>query len=104
MVLTDELLEAALNYLNITWASEDAGITNKVSGILHRGMRYLSDIAGDELEFSLDGTDTALLFDYARYAMADSLEDFQVNYLHELLALRARTEGEQYVAEQTDFS
>lgn len=100
MIVSDELISDALNYLNITWADEDQGIKTKVSGILQRGMQYLNDIAGKDLDFQESATHTGLLLDYARYAMADSLEDFQKNYLHELLALRIRTEGERYVYEQ----
>lgn len=83
------LLDDAKNYLDVTW--EDPGTDEKLSGILRRGMNYLDEIAGAPLDFSQEGQPRALLFDYARYARANALDDFQGNYKHELLALHMKS-------------
>lgn len=81
----NELLSEAKNYLDITW--EDEGTDRKLSGILRRGMAYLDEKAGANLDYSIEGQPKALLLDYARYARANALDEFQINYLHEILSL-----------------
>lgn len=98
MQLTDEILLSARNYLNITW--NDAEENEKLSGILSRGMRYLDHIAGAELDYEVEDDPRALLFEYARYARAEALDEFQGNYLHELLGLQIREEVNRYDSEQ----
>lgn len=99
MALPDGLLEAARNYLDITW--EDAAGDEKLSGILARGMRYIDTLAGAAQDYSAEDAPRALLLDYVRYVRADALDEFQVNYLHELLALRIREEIAYFEAEQS---
>ncbi|WP_242969846.1 hypothetical protein [Butyricicoccus porcorum] len=98
--MTDEILFAARNYLNITW--NDAGENEKLSGILSRGMQYLNQIAGTELDYEAEDSPKALLFEYARYVRAEALDEFQSNYLHELLSLQIREEAKRYDSEQSD--
>jgi hypothetical protein len=85
-----QLLAAAKNYLDITW--DDPGGDRKLSGILGRGMKYLDGIAGRELDYSTEDKPRELLFDYARYVRSNALDEFQGNYLHELLALQISEE------------
>lgn len=94
MALPDGLLQAAQNYLDITW--EDADGDRKLSGILERGIKYLDGIAGAALDYTAEDAPRALLFDYARYARADALGEFQANYVHELLGLQIREEVARY--------
>ena len=88
MALPGGLLESARNYLDITW--EDAEGDSKLSGILERGIQYLNGIVGTSLDYLAEDTPRALLLDYARYVRSDALDEFQTNYLHELLALQIR--------------
>lgn len=99
MALPDGLLEAARNYLDITW--EDAAGDEKLCGILARGMRYIDTLAGAAQDYSAEDAPRALLLDYVRYVRADALDEFQVNYLHELLALRIREEIAYFETEQS---
>lgn len=99
MALPDGLLEAARNYLDITW--EDAAGDKKLAGILARGMKYLNGVAGADLDYETEDAPRALLFDYTRYVRADALDEFQANYLHELLALQIREEAKRVDSEQT---
>lgn len=90
--ITGTLLADARNYLDITWDDPDGD--RKLSGILERGMRYLDRAAGRELDYMAEDAPRALLFDYARYVRADALEEFQDNYLHELIGLQMHTEAQ----------
>lgn len=93
MTNPEAVLEAARNYLDITW--EDPEGDQKLTGILSRGMAYLDRISGMDLDYTQEEKPRELLFDYARYARANALDEFQGNYLHELLALRVWSEVRQ---------
>lgn len=81
-----DLLTDARNYLDITWTDGDTD--RKLEGILRRGMNYLDGKAGAGLDYAEEGQPRALLFDYARYARANALDEFEGNYLHDLLSLQ----------------
>ena len=90
--VTEELLNAAKNYLDITYT--DTEVDQKLRGILSRGMRYIEKRAGTTLDFETEGNDErALLFDYAMYVRSGALSEFERNYLHELTALRLMSIG-----------
>lgn len=88
------LLEAARNHLGITWP--DPAGDKKLAGILLRGMAYLDDIAGEPLDYTVESLHQGLLFDYAIYARAEALDEFQGNYIHELIKLQTRREVARY--------
>lgn len=90
----DKLLQDARNYLDITW--EDAEGDQKLSGILARGQKYIDRIAGGPLDYEAEDKPRELLFDYARYVRSNALEEFQKNYLHELLSLQIVQEVERH--------
>lgn len=80
------LLRDVKLYTDITW--DDEQTDQKLAGIVKRGMAYLSRRAGEtELDFLTEGQPRALLMDYARYARANALDDFPLNYRQELLDL-----------------
>ncbi len=91
-VVTAELLADARNYLDITWQDDDTD--KKLTGILARGMAFLDRAAGAQLDYTAEDMPRALLFDYARYARENALNDFTEHYLTELNSLRVYTEGE----------
>ncbi len=94
----NELLIATRNYLNITW--EDEAGDEKISGIILRGIKYIDGIAGQELDYTEEDKARQLLFDYCRYVRSDAFEEFQRNFLHELLSLQISCEVDRY--EETD--
>lgn len=98
--LANVILESVKNYLDITWVDDNTD--NKLLGIIERGMRYLNRASGSELDYSIEDTPRALLFDYCRYARSNALEEFQNNYLHELLSLQISEEVARYEAETTE--
>ena len=90
MVLPTGLLEAVRSYLDITW--DDPAGDEKLTGIIARGMKYLNWTAGGELDYSEEDKPRELLMDYCRYVRSNALDEFQINYLHELLFLQIAQE------------
>lgn len=74
------------NYMDITW--QDDATDKKISGIVARGQAYLDRLTGEANDYELESGARALLFDYARYAFAEALEDFEANFCGELNQLR----------------
>jgi len=112
MALPEGLLEAVKNYLDITW--EDSAGDTKLEGIIARGMSRLNEIAGvtnvstnppdPEAEskgfnFTVEDQPRSLLFEYCRYARSGGLQDWEVNYMSELISLQNREEVKAYVRE-----
>lgn len=88
------LLADVRNYLDITW--DDPQGDWKLCGMIERGKSYIDNFVGCKLDYTVEDDPRALLFDYVRYARADALDEFQTNYLHELLGLQMREEGARY--------
>lgn len=86
MALPDGVLAAVKNYLDITWADNAGDI--KLSGIIARGMAYIDGVAGSAMDYTIEGKPLELLLDYVRYARSNALDEFQSNYLHELLSMQ----------------
>ncbi|HMM31778.1 MAG TPA: hypothetical protein PKB13_08370 [Clostridia bacterium] len=89
MSLPDGLLDAAKNYLDITF--EDPAGDTKLAGILLRGMKRLDSIAGAPQDYAVEDSARALLFDYARYVRAGAMDEFFKNYQSDLLELQMNT-------------
>ncbi len=86
MPLPDGLLEGAKNYLDITW--EDINGDIKLLEILMRGMHDINNIGGASFDYEKEEKPRALLYDYARYARSNALDEFRTNYLDDLLGLQ----------------
>lgn len=95
MALPAGLLEAVRNYLDITWV--DAAGDLKLTGIVSRGIKYIDSLAGAEMDYTIESKPRELLFDYCRYVRSNALDEFQTNYLHELLSLQITEEVKAYV-------
>ena len=89
-ILPNGLLNSVKNYLDITWT--DTAGDEKLSGIIFRGMQYIDGIAGNRMNYIIEGKAKELLFDYCRYVRSNALHEFQTNYLHELLSLQISQE------------
>jgi hypothetical protein len=99
--LPSGLLEAVRNYLDITWT--DASGDTKLTGIIFRGMKYIDSVAGEECDYTVEDKPRELLMDYCRYVRSNALDEFQTNYLPELLTLQIQKEVAAYVEEYTDL-
>lgn len=89
------LLEDVKVYIGATWADDDA--EQNIINDIESGIRELTRIGGDSLDFSnnADGS-RMLLLAYVMYARSGSLQDFRNNYREELvnLALDSRIASE----------
>jgi hypothetical protein len=97
MALPEGLLEAVRNYLDITW--EDPAGDEKLTGIISRGIKYIDSVAGTELDYTIEDKPRELLFDYCRYVRSNALDEFQTNYLPELLTLQISEEVKAYATD-----
>jgi len=92
MINPDNLLEELKDYLCITYDDDRTDVT--LLAALARGKSILEDYAGGSLDFSQRGAAQQLLFDYCRYVRSQATEMFEINYRHDLIALRALQETE----------
>lgn len=101
MALPEGLLDAVRNYLDITW--EDNAGDEKLSGIVARGIKYIDSVAGAAQDYITDDKPRELLMDYCRYVRSNALNEFQANYLPELLSLQIREEVAAYAEETAEL-
>lgn len=101
MALPTGLLEAVRNYLDITWSDADGD--EKLIGIIHRGVAYLDSVAGETLDYTVEDKPRELLMDYCRYVRSNALDEFQANYLSELLTLQNQKEVARYIDENSEL-
>lgn len=87
------LFEDVKNYLDITWKDPEGD--KKLTGIIMRGMAYINRIAGAALDYTAEDQPRELLMDYCRYVRSNALDEFQTNYLSELLTLQMTQEMKQ---------
>lgn len=85
------LLESVKNHLDITW--EDANTDAKITGIINRGMKFLNDKAGAELDYSVDDRPREALLEYCEYARGKRLNEFMEDYGPFLTDLKVRNGG-----------
>lgn len=99
MNTSNNLLEDVKNYLDITFTDQKSD--EKLMGIIDRGIRYLENRAGNEIDFLPETIERQLLFDLCRYIRSNNLEEFEQNFASELIALRIRNEVKDYAEQQT---
>lgn len=88
------LMEDVRNYLDITF--EDEETDKKILDVIQRGVRYLNNIAGCELDYQEKGGHRTLLFSFCRYDLAGKSDEFQKNYLGQILSMQIDKELEKY--------
>lgn len=92
--ISEQLLAAAKNYLDITWDDEDTDA--KLTGELQRGIAYITAKTGvDPSAFAGENVDLRaqeLLFNYLLYDRAGSVHEFKKNYSSDIVGLRMRWE------------
>lgn len=81
------LIDDVKTYLGITWS--DPHTDSNVAGILARAQSKMYDYAGTTLDFNTESSEKQLLLDLCRYIYNNASEDFEDNYKHELVMLRA---------------
>lgn len=88
------LIDDVKTYLGITWS--DPHTDSNVTGIIARARSKICGYAGTTLDFETESSEKQLLLDLCRYIYNNASEDFEDNYKHELVMLRANhlTEAE----------
>ena len=90
MAMVDtQLLEeigAELGYIE----SDFERAENRIRAYALNGMAKLNDAAGAQIDYKKDLIARALLVDYCRYPNSHATEQFEQNYLGELIALNDR--------------
>lgn len=84
--MPETLTDAIKSYLHLDWMTESSDIS-RLRGMIDRGKARLNSIAGQALNFDVEGLPRSLLFDYVRYANSQALEVFETNFQSELLSL-----------------
>ena len=92
MIEPEELMSDVKDYLNISY--DDEQTDRLLLSALARGMNIIDDYAGSPMDYSQEGAAKQLLFDYCRYVRSQATEMFEINYRHELNALRENAETE----------
>lgn len=85
MIDAKDLLNDVKNYLDITW--EDDATDKKICGMISRGMKYLNELTGSDIDFLKEEIPKELLYIRIMYERAGALDDFRKNYLSELNSL-----------------
>ena len=86
-----QLLQDIKDYLHITW--DDEKTDKNLTGMIKRGMKKLDDIAGLNLDFTIEDSPRELLFDYVRYANSQAWEVWEKNFQSELLSLHLESQA-----------
>lgn len=100
MEVPTTLLDDVRNYLDITWIDEDT--EKKLKGIVQRGMKYIDSVTYNANDYTIEDKPKELLLDYCRYVRSNALNEFQNNYLHELLSLQMKNEVTAYENKNSD--
>lgn len=79
-----DLLNDVKNYLRITWDDEDADIQKMIS----RSMAYFKSVTGADVDFVQDEQARQLLLDRCRYVRNYAAEEFETNFLSEIINLQ----------------
>lgn len=88
----DELQDEVKSYINFTWKDTDK--ENQINGFILFAKRYLTDIAGKDINFNEDLFAKQLLFDCVLYLDSRAFPDFETNYNSALNQLRIAYEAQ----------
>ena len=91
------LLDKVKNYLRITWEEED----DDVASMIDRGIAYFK-MRGVDVNFVEQHAAQQLLLDWCRYVRNYRLEDFENNFLSELLNIQLNFVFESEVGESNE--
>lgn len=81
------LLSDVKTYLDISFSSTQ--YDNKLSNLIAQGIMYLNDkfqVNEEEIDYTADGMERMLLFDYVRYSRDEALALFERDYQSLILA------------------
>lgn len=92
------MLDEVKEYLNISY--DDPATDKNLASALVRGKEIINGYAGKEQDYEKEGLPKQLLLDYCRYVRSHAAEMFEINYRHDLIALRDMVEVQEYAKKQ----
>lgn len=90
----EKLLLDIKNYIDITWVDEDTD--KKIVECMESGIARVNSLAGAEKDYLNPGLARDLLLTYCLYAFNKITNEFEKNYLADILKLQMESEAEAY--------
>ena len=90
----DALFNMLKNELNITWHDEETEL--RLSRIVLNATKVMDRKLGAEIDYSLPGQEQELFLAYCVYVYNNCANQFDENYLNEIMQIRSIYEVEQY--------
>ncbi|MGL5765656.1 MAG: hypothetical protein ACRCX8_08450 [Sarcina sp.] len=85
-MISRELVEELKMKLDITW--DDIDIENKLTRIVESAKEALDFKLGINYDYSIPGMEKTLFLNYCMYEYNNCINDFDKNYLSELMLIR----------------
>lgn len=76
--MNKELLEEVKSFLNFTWTDLDR--EKRIESYISSSIYYLNDLAGVDIDYTIDKLARDLLFNRVLYMDSQMLNDFAINY------------------------
>ena len=86
--MNKELLEEVKSFLNFTWTDLDR--EKRIESYISSSIYYLNDLAGVDIDYTIDKLARDLLFNRVLYMDSQMLNDFDANYNTMLNELRIK--------------
>lgn len=89
-----KLLDDIKNHIDITWSDEQT--EKKLTEYMEGGIKKIDSLTGVEKNYLITGIARDLLFTYCLYAFNKVTNEFEKNYLSDILKLQIQSEVEEY--------
>lgn len=89
-----DLYETLRNELNITWYDEET--ESRLTRIITNAVVTMNRKIGSDIDYSIAGPEQELFLAYCVYVYNNCANQFDENYLNEIMQLRSIYEVEQY--------
>ena len=95
-----DLYETLRNELNITWYDEET--ESRLTRIITNAVVTMNRKIGSDIDYSIAGPEQELFLAYCVYVYNNCANQFDENYLNEIMQIRSIYEVEQYEEDQNE--
>lgn len=95
-----DLYETLRNELNITWDDEET--ESRLIRIITNAVVTMNRKIGSDIDYSIAGPEQELFLAYCVYVYNNCANQFDENYLNEIMQIRSIYEVEQYEEDQNE--
>lgn len=95
-----DLYETLRNELNITWDDEET--ESRLTRIITNAVVTMNRKIGSDIDYSIAGPEQELFLAYCVYVYNNCANQFDENYLNEIMQIRSIYEVEQYEEDQNE--